>query len=50
MATVVRSINLRVTPDLLRPLMKLFDEDGSGAVDYQEFFALMFYFQELEYH
>jgi hypothetical protein len=49
MGTVIQSLNLRVSIDLLRPVMQLFDEDGSGSVDYQEFFALIFYFQELEY-
>lgn len=49
MSTVAKSLNLKVAPSMVRSIMQLFDEDGSGTVDYQEFFALIFYFQELEY-
>jgi Ca2+-binding EF-hand superfamily protein len=49
MVTVVRGLHLKVSADMIKPIMDLFDEDGSGTVDYQEYFALVFYFQELEY-
>ena len=49
MVPVVKNLNLKVSADMIKPIMQLFDEDGSGTVDYQEFFALIFYFQELEY-
>jgi Ca2+-binding EF-hand superfamily protein len=49
MVSVVKNLNLRVSADMIKPIMQLFDEDGSGTVDYQEFFALIFYFRELEY-
>ena len=49
MVSVVKALKLKVSADMIKPIMQLFDEDGSGTVEYQEFFALIFYFQELEY-
>ena len=48
MVSVVKNLNLKVSADMIKPIMQLFDEDRSGTVDYQEFFALIFYFQGLK--
>ncbi len=41
--------NLGLDVDVAQQIIKLFDEDGSGVVEYGEFVTLAFYLNELEY-
>lgn len=49
LAAVIQGLKLKATPQCIGPVLRLFDDDGSGTVNFQEYLALVFYFQELEY-
>jgi hypothetical protein len=38
----MEKIGLYYTPEQLQPLFKAYDSDGSGALDYKEFSAIIF--------
>lgn len=41
--------SLNISPEVANQILKLFDEDRSGVVEYSEFVTLVFYLNELEY-
>eukprot|EP01113_Clastostelium_recurvatum_P012032 TRINITY_DN1619_c0_g1_i9.p1 TRINITY_DN1619_c0_g1~~TRINITY_DN1619_c0_g1_i9.p1 ORF type:complete len:881 (+),score=169.87 TRINITY_DN1619_c0_g1_i9:70-2712(+) len=49
LGAVLPSLHLRMSKDTMDKLVRMFDEDKSGTIDYQEFFALVAYFKELQY-
>jgi Ca2+-binding EF-hand superfamily protein len=46
---ITQKLGLKVTAKAIGPVLKIFDENGNGTADFQEYLAVIFFFQELEF-